>query len=135
MADFTNRESIAVREGWWARQWRFAEVDKLFGRPAKTTRADFIPLARLVADPVLLLVNDQQPYKTLKEFVEYARKANPPLAYASGGNGSQHHLTMEMLKLRAGINFQNQLLTTLGRLPALVSRTIDCTIAIAFLAR
>ena len=44
----------------------YAEVDKLFGRPAKTTRADFIPLARLVADPVLLLVNDQQPYKTLK---------------------------------------------------------------------
>ena len=33
-----------------------------------------------------------------------SKKANPPLAYASGGNGSQHHLTMEMLKLRAGIN-------------------------------
>src|SRR4029077_2789261 len=28
----------------------YAEVDKLFGRPAKTTRADFIPLARLIAD-------------------------------------------------------------------------------------
>ncbi len=32
----------------------YAEVDKLFGRPAKVTRAHFIPLARLVADPVLL---------------------------------------------------------------------------------
>ena len=32
----------------------------------------------------------------------YARKANPPLTYASGGNGSMHHLTMEMLKQRAG---------------------------------
>src|SRR4030095_2807048 len=42
----------------------YAEVDKLFGRPAKTTRADFIPLARLIADPVLILVNDQQPHKT-----------------------------------------------------------------------
>ena len=39
----------------------YAEVDKLFGRQPKTTRADFIPLARLCADPVLLLVNDQQP--------------------------------------------------------------------------
>src|SRR5216117_981865 len=38
----------------------YAEVDKLFGRQPKTTRADFIPLARLAADPVLLLVNDQQ---------------------------------------------------------------------------
>src|SRR3954447_18376067 len=54
----------------------YAEVDKLFGRPPKTTRADFIPLARLIADPVLLLVNEQQPYKTMKEFVD-AAKANP----------------------------------------------------------
>src|SRR5712675_1562739 len=54
----------------------YAEVDKLFGRPVKTTRADFIPLARLVADPVLLLVNDQQPYKMLKEFIDGA-KARP----------------------------------------------------------
>src|SRR5690348_2362025 len=43
----------------------FAEVDKLFGRAPKITRADFIPLARVVAEPILLLVNDQQPYKTL----------------------------------------------------------------------
>src|SRR5207248_2429845 len=38
------------------------------------------------------------------EFIEYAKKANPPLAYASGGNGSQHQLTMEMLKERAGFD-------------------------------
>ena len=42
--------------------------------------------------------------KTFREFIEYARRANPPLAYASIGNGSQHHLAMEMLKSRAGIN-------------------------------
>ena len=42
----------------------FAEVDKLFGRPVKFTRADFIPIARFVADPCVLIVNDQQPYKT-----------------------------------------------------------------------
>ena len=48
----------------------FAEVDKLFGRQPKFTRADFIPLARFVADPCVLLVNDQQPYKTLKEFID-----------------------------------------------------------------
>src|SRR5262245_64189262 len=52
----------------------YAEVDKLFGRPVKTSRADFVALARLIADPVLLLVNDQQPYKTLKEFVDDAKK-------------------------------------------------------------
>ena len=50
----------------------YAEVDKLFGRPPKITRADFIPLARVVAEPILLLVNDQQPYKTLSEFLAAA---------------------------------------------------------------
>src|SRR6266480_5644133 len=50
----------------------YAQVDKLFGRPVKTSRADFIPLARIVADPVLLLVNEQQPYKNLSEFITAA---------------------------------------------------------------
>src|SRR5207302_1589200 len=39
----------------------FAEVDKLFGRQAKFTRADFIPIARLVADPIVLVVNKATP--------------------------------------------------------------------------
>src|SRR5207253_7046288 len=51
----------------------YAEVDKLFGRQPKTQRSDFIPLARLVADPILVLVNDQQPFKTLKDLVDAAK--------------------------------------------------------------
>src|SRR5206468_7304968 len=47
----------------------FAEVDRLFGRTPKFTRADFIPIARYIADPMIIVVNDQQPYKDLKEFV------------------------------------------------------------------
>src|SRR5882762_4092618 len=45
----------------------FASVDTLFGRSPKFTRADFIPIARLTEGPMVLVVNDQQPYKTLKE--------------------------------------------------------------------
>jgi tripartite-type tricarboxylate transporter receptor subunit TctC len=52
----------------------------------------------------VLSVNPSVPVKDFKEFVEYARRANPPLAYASGGNGSIHQLAMELLKQRAGIN-------------------------------
>jgi tripartite-type tricarboxylate transporter receptor subunit TctC len=63
----------------------YAEVDKLFGRPVKTSRADFIPLARLIADPVLLLVNDQQPYRTLAEFIEAAKAYPGTLVFSSGG--------------------------------------------------
>jgi tripartite-type tricarboxylate transporter receptor subunit TctC len=80
----------------------YAEVDKLFGRPAKTTRADFIPLARLIADPVLLLVNDQQPYKTLKDFVD-AAKANPgKLVFSSGGLYGASHLPLAYLEKATG---------------------------------
>jgi tripartite-type tricarboxylate transporter receptor subunit TctC len=80
----------------------YAEVDKLFGRPAKTTRADFIPLARLIADPVLLLVNDQQPYKTLKDFIDDA-KANPgKLVFSSGGLYGASHLPLAYLEKATG---------------------------------
>ncbi len=51
-----------------------------------------------------LTVHPSVPVKNFQEFIEYARRANPPLAYASVGYGSQHHMAMEMLKARAGIN-------------------------------
>jgi tripartite-type tricarboxylate transporter receptor subunit TctC len=64
---------------------------------------ELAPVASLVSNGFFLVVNPRLPAQTLAEFVELARRANPPLAYASGGNGSQHHLTMERLKQRAGI--------------------------------
>ena len=68
------------------------------------TLRDLAPVATVAANQFVLTVNPSLPVRTFPEFIEYAKKANPPLAYASGGNGSQHHLTMEMLKQRAGIN-------------------------------
>ena len=80
----------------------YAEVDKLFGRPVKTSRADFIPLARLIADPCVLLVNEQQPYKTLKEFVDDAKKRPDSIIYSSGGLYGATHLPMAMLEKAVG---------------------------------
>src|SRR6185503_309679 len=74
----------------------------LYKMPIDTLR-DLAPVATVAANQFVLTVNPALPVRTFPEFIEYARKANPPLAYASGGNGSQHHLTMEMLKQRAGI--------------------------------
>ena len=75
----------------------------LYKMPIDTLR-DLAPVATVAANQFVLTVNPALPVRTFPEFIEYAKKANPPLAYASGGNGSQHHLTMEMLKQRAGIN-------------------------------
>ena len=65
---------------------------------------ELIPVATLGANQFVLSLNPNYKFKSLKEFVDFAKKANPPLAYASGGNGSQHHLTMEMLKARGGFD-------------------------------
>jgi len=76
----------------------------LYARMPLDTLKDLAPVASLVANQFVLSVNPSLPVKTFTEFIEYARKANPPLNYASGGNGSQHQLTMELLKARAGID-------------------------------
>jgi tripartite-type tricarboxylate transporter receptor subunit TctC len=68
------------------------------------TLKDLQPVTPVAVNQFVLTVNPSLPVRTFPEFIEYAKKANPPLAYASGGNGSQHHLTMEMLKQRTGIN-------------------------------
>jgi tripartite-type tricarboxylate transporter receptor subunit TctC len=67
------------------------------------TLKDLAPVATLITTQMVLAANPSLPVKDLREFIEFARRARPPLAYASIGNGSQHHLTMEMLKARAGI--------------------------------
>jgi tripartite-type tricarboxylate transporter receptor subunit TctC len=68
------------------------------------TLRDLAPVASLVSTQMLLAVHPSLPVRSVPEFVEYARRASPPLVYASIGNGSQHHLAMEMLKTHAGIN-------------------------------
>jgi tripartite-type tricarboxylate transporter receptor subunit TctC len=65
---------------------------------------DLVPVATLASNQFVLAVNPSLPVQTFQEFIEYARRTQPPLPYASGGNGSQHHLSMEILKQRAGID-------------------------------
>ena len=62
------------------------------------------PVASLVSNQFYLAIHPGLPVRSFPEFIDYARKANPPLAYGSAGNGSQGHLSMEMLKKRAGID-------------------------------
>jgi len=65
---------------------------------------DLMPVASIATNQFILAINPKVPAHTLAELVAYARSANPPLAYASGGVGSQQHFAMEVLKQRAGIN-------------------------------
>jgi tripartite-type tricarboxylate transporter receptor subunit TctC len=65
---------------------------------------DLVPVTSIATNQFMLSVNPDVAAHTFPEFIEIARRTVPPLPYASGGNGSQHHLTMEMLKRRAGID-------------------------------
>ena len=98
----------------------FAEVDRLFGRQPKFTNADFIPIARLVADPCVLLVNDQQPYKTLKEFVEDAKKRPDQIIYSSSGLYGELHIPTALFAKAAG-DLKLRHLPTNGGGPALTA--------------
>jgi tripartite-type tricarboxylate transporter receptor subunit TctC len=65
---------------------------------------DLVPVTSIASNQFFLSVNPALPVNTFPEFIEHARKTKPPLAYASGGNGSQHQFGIEMLKQRAGID-------------------------------
>jgi tripartite-type tricarboxylate transporter receptor subunit TctC len=97
----------------------FAEVDKLFGRTPKFTRADFIPIARLTAGPMALVVNDQQPYKTVKDLVDDAKKRPNEIIFSSSGLYGALHLPTALFMKAAGIQMRH--LPTNGGGPALTA--------------
>jgi tripartite-type tricarboxylate transporter receptor subunit TctC len=92
----------------------YAEVDKLFGRQPKVSRDDFIPLARLVANPVCLVVNPEQPYKTMKDFVDAAKKDPGKIIYSSGGLYGATHLPVAMMEKAIGVTKLRHLPTNGG---------------------
>jgi len=96
------------------------EVDKLFGRPPIYTRDQFIGIARLNADPPLLVVNDEyaktHKVQTLKDLIDDTRKRPGEITYASSGPYGASHLPMEMLLQAAGVKMRH--LPTTGGAPA-----------------
>jgi tripartite-type tricarboxylate transporter receptor subunit TctC len=80
---------------------------------------DLVPITSAATNQFILSINPTVPAKTLPEFVDYARKANPPVAFASGGVGSQQHFAMELFKQRAGINLLS--VAYRGGTPAMVA--------------
>jgi len=67
------------------------------------TLKDFQPIARTAQQPLALIVNNDVPVQTLKQFIAYAKAHPGKLNYGSAGNGGISHLVPEMLKTETGI--------------------------------
>jgi tripartite-type tricarboxylate transporter receptor subunit TctC len=92
------------------------EVDKLFGRTPTFTREQFTPLARINADPCVVVVNAEQPWTSLRELIEDAKKRPGQITYSSSGLYGASHVPMEMLLHAAGVKMRH--LPTPGGGPA-----------------
>lgn len=66
--------------------------------------ADFTPVARLAAVPLVMVVTASLPVKTVAELVALAKQKPGQLNFASSGNGTSAHLAGELFKTRAGVN-------------------------------
>ncbi len=78
-------------------------TDNVMGRPAAYSVNDFILAARIIADPLLLVVHQSIPVATVKEFVAYAKSKPGQIVYSSTGLYGSGHIAMMMLARAAGL--------------------------------
>ena len=97
----------------------FPEVDILFGRPKTYKREDFAPIALLSADPMILVVKKDSPYKSVADIVADAKKRPGEIKYSSSGVYGATHLPTEMFAHAAGIKLRHVPYTGGG--PALIA--------------
>ena len=65
---------------------------------------ELAPVTLVALSPNVLIVNPSLGVNSVKEFIDYAKARPGKLNYGSVGNGSASHLTMELLKMQAGLD-------------------------------
>jgi tripartite-type tricarboxylate transporter receptor subunit TctC len=78
------------------------EVDKLFGRAPAYTREQLAPLALINADPTIIVVNAEQPWRSVKDVLDDARRRPNEIVFSSSGIYGASHVPMEWLLQTAG---------------------------------
>ena len=120
----TQSASLAAADGYTLLLTVFSistipEADRAAGRTPKFTRDQFVPVARINADPTLLIVPTDAPWKSVKELVEDAKKRPNEILYASAGPFSVNHMAVEVFMQVAGIKLRH--LPTTGGGPAMAA--------------
>jgi tripartite-type tricarboxylate transporter receptor subunit TctC len=79
----------------------------LYAKPAFDAIADFTPVTQLAEVPLILVVNNDLPVRSVRDLIAHA-KANPGrLNFASSGNAAAPHLAGESFRLAAGVQMQH----------------------------
>lgn len=95
------------------------EADVIIGRQQMYSYQSLRPIARFTADPTVLAVRADAPWKTVKDFVDDAKKRPGAINYGSSGNYGTMHVPMEILAQNAGIRMTHVPFTGAG--PAVVA--------------
>jgi len=104
------------------------EADKLFDRKPAYTMDQLVPIALISADPTIFVVRADRPWKSVKEFVEDAKKRPGQIPYSSSGIYGTLHMAMEMFVHAAG-GIQLKHVPYNGAAPALTALLgghVDC---------
>ena len=94
-------------------------ADKVLGRDPMYQLNQLVPIARFTADPTVLAVRADSPYKSVKDLLEAARKSPGSVPYGSSGNYGTMHVPMEMLANVGGVKMLHVPFTGAG--PAIVA--------------
>jgi tripartite-type tricarboxylate transporter receptor subunit TctC len=95
------------------------EADAVLGRAQMFSLNSLRPIARFTADPTVLAVRADAPWKTVKDFVDDAKRRPGAINYGSSGNYGTMHVPMEILSQNAGIKMTHVPFTGAG--PAVVA--------------
>ena len=76
----------------------------LFAKLPYDTSKDLAPISLISTVPLVLVVHPSLPANTAAEFVKLAKAKPGSIHYASAGNGSANHLSMEMFRAATGID-------------------------------
>ena len=120
--------SKALSDGytWFMGAVHHTIAETLYTKLPYSLERDFVPLTVVAYVPNVVVVNPKHSFKSVKELLDYA-KANPgKLNYGSAGNGTTHHLAVELFKTMTGANLTHVPYKGAGPLmPALLGGEVD----------
>jgi putative tricarboxylic transport membrane protein len=90
--------TIAVYTGLWF-------TNPLMREEAKVTMRDLTPIVGLVLEPAMLVVKNDAPYKSLKDFIDAAKKSPGQLKQSAGSIGARDWVVRQLLMKNTGANW------------------------------